>query len=76
MTDPELDAWYSADGSEIGDLCAWNYGTNTWDGGSANESWPVSLNSLFIIGHPPVYNFELQMEYSNHSASCVQVGPM
>jgi hypothetical protein len=76
MTDPELNAWYSATGSEIGDLCAWNYGTNTWDGGLANESWPVSLSSLYIIGHPPVYNFELQMEYSNHSASCVQVGPM
>jgi len=75
MTDPELNAWYSASGSEIGDLCAWNYGTNTWDGGLANESWPVSLSSLYLIGHPPVYNFELQMEYNNHTASCVQVGP-
>lgn len=75
MTDPELNAWYSAAGSEIGDLCAWSYGTNTWDGGLANESWPVSLSPFYIFGHPPVYNFELQMEYDNHTASCVQVGP-
>ena len=75
MTDPELNAWYSASGSEIGDLCAWSYGTNTWDSGLANQSWPVNISTLYLFGHPPVYNFELQMEYNNHTASCVQVGP-
>ena len=75
ITDPELNAWYSASGEEIGDICAWNYGTNTWASGKANESWPVSYSNIFLFGHPPVYNFELQQEYDNHTSSCVQVGP-
>lgn len=75
MTDPELNAWYSSNGSEIGDLCAWNYGTNSWAGGLANEFWPVSLSPFIIFGRRPADSFELQMEYDNHTASCVQVGP-
>ncbi|MGB7553737.1 MAG: hypothetical protein WBM04_05150 [Candidatus Korobacteraceae bacterium] len=67
-TDPLLNAWKSASGAEIGDLClnwtspALTFGTNTWDGGKANQMW----NGAF---------FELQMEYDNHTASCVQEGP-
>jgi len=61
-TDPELDAWFTAGGSEIGDLCAYIYGSNTWDGGKANQMW----NGHF---------YELQLEYSNHVLGCVQVGP-
>ena len=75
ITDPELNAWYSADGEEIGDLCAWTYGTNTWAGGQANQYWPVSYSNLFILGHFPITSFELQQQYDNHTASCVQVGP-
>lgn len=75
ITDPELNAWYGQDLSdEIGDKCAWQYGTNTWDGGKANESWPVSLG-LYIIGHPPIFSFELQEEWDQHANACVQVGP-
>jgi hypothetical protein len=62
ITDPELDAWYTAQQNEIGDLCAYQYGTNTWNNGTANQSW---------FGH----YYELQMEYDNHVQGCVQVGP-
>ena len=62
-TDPELNAWYdTANGEEIGDLCAWNFGTPTWDGGLANQKW----NAHF---------YDLQLEYNNHTASCVRLGP-
>jgi hypothetical protein len=62
ITDPELTAWYTALGNEIGDLCAYNYGTNTWDNGRANQMW---------FGR----YYELQMEYDNHVQACVQGGP-
>ncbi len=72
ITDPLLNAWFTAQGNEIGDLCSWNYGTNTWGATAtknANQSWNGHL-------------YELQMEYDNHAAAvlgtakgCVQVGP-
>jgi hypothetical protein len=62
ITDPELDAWYTAQGNEIGDLCAYNYGTNSYDSSKANQHWNA-------------HYFELQMEYDNHHRACEQVGP-
>ena len=62
ITDPLLNAWFTARGNEIGDLCAYNYGRATWDGGKANQMW----NGHFYL---------LQQEYNNHTFSCVQVGP-
>jgi hypothetical protein len=62
ITDPELNAWFTAQGNEIGDLCNFVYGTNTWDSAKANQMW----NGRF---------YELQMEWDNHLKKCVQVGP-
>jgi hypothetical protein len=62
-TDPELNAWWdSGNGEEIGDLCAWMFGTNSWDSGLANQMW----NGHF---------YDLQLEYDNHTSSCVNIGP-
>jgi hypothetical protein len=70
ITDPLIDAWLTSSGEEIGDLCAYQYGTVGWDGGKANEMWN---GGYFLI----------QTMYSNYSASvgigsplgCVNVGP-
>lgn len=63
MTDPLLNAWYTAQGNEIGDLCAYNYGSSLgWDGGNANQMW----NGHYYL---------LQEEFDNFAGGCVQVGP-
>jgi hypothetical protein len=62
ITDPLLNAWFTAQGEEIGDICAYQYGANTWDGNKANQMW----NGNF---------YELQQEYDNHTNACVDLGP-
>jgi hypothetical protein len=63
ITDPLLNAWWdTSNGEEIGDLCAWTFGTAGWDSGNANQMW----NGRF---------YDLQLEYDNFTGSCVQVGP-
>jgi hypothetical protein len=65
-TDPLLNAWFDASGNEIGDLCAYNYGANSW----TNPANGIAA-SEFTNG----WYWEDQMMYSNHSASCVPSGP-
>jgi hypothetical protein len=60
LTDPNHLAWVTADGNEIGDLCAGGYGTQTGTGAGAYNQ--------VIDGH----HYELQQEYSNADGGCVQ----
>jgi hypothetical protein len=62
ITDPRLNAWFTAQGNENGDLCAYHYGTVNWDGGKANQMW----NGRFYL---------LQTEFSNHTGQCLNTGP-
>ncbi len=59
VTDPLLNAWYDGLGNEIGDKCAWNFGTLGLDNGSANESWN---NNFYLV----------QQEWSNDLDGCTQ----
>lgn len=62
ITDPLGTAWFDANGNEIGDLCAYQFGFSGWDGGAANQMW----NGHYYL---------LQMEYDNYLHSCENVGP-
>jgi hypothetical protein len=64
-TDPLLNAWFdSTTGDEIGDICNFTFGPNTWGSGNGagNQMW----NGVIM---------EVQEEYSNHTAACLQAGP-
>jgi hypothetical protein len=59
-TDPLLNAWTDSSGQEIGDKCAWTFGTLNTDG--SNVNW----NS-----HP----YLVQEEWDNAQSGCVLSGP-
>jgi hypothetical protein len=59
-TDPYLNAWIDASGNEIGDKCAWNFGTLNSRGGD------VSWN-----GHA----YYVQKEWDNKAHRCRLTGP-
>ena len=68
ITDPLLNAWFTAQGDEIGDLCNIMYGQNTWDGNKADQMWnghsmKFRWNTATTPNLPP------------KSGGCVQVGP-
>jgi len=63
MTDPNGNAWYDLSGYENGDKCAWYFG-------SSIGSTPYGAYNQLIDGHP----YELQLEYSNATQSCVARG--
>jgi hypothetical protein len=60
LTDPSTEAWIAADGSEIGDLCAYGFGAQTGTG--------VGAYNQVINGH----FYDLQEEWSNADNGCVQ----
>lgn len=63
ITDPLVGTgWTDTAGYEIGDLCAYVYGANSYDKSKANQFW----NGRY---------YELQEEWDNHAAACVQKGP-
>ncbi len=56
-TDPLLNAWYDSTGSEIGDKCAWNFGSSsggnvTWNGHSyrVQKEWDNSRSGCVLSG--------------------------
>ncbi len=65
-TDPLLNAWFDAGGNEIGDKCAWTFGTNSW----TNPSTNVGANLMYSGKY-----FEFQQEFSNHTSNCLLAGP-
>jgi len=58
VTDPLLNAWYDGLGNEIGDKCAWTFGTINLDGNLANAQW---RNDFYLV----------QQEWSNTDSNCV-----
>lgn len=64
ITDPLLNAWFDGSGNEIGDLCNFVFGANTWPGPSApgNQMWNGAV-------------FELQQEWDNNAGACASAGP-
>jgi hypothetical protein len=59
-SDPLLNAWTDSSGQEIGDKCAWIFGSANADG--SNVTWN---------GHP----YLVQQEWDNVQSGCVLTGP-
>ena len=61
ITDPLGTAWFDSSGEEIGDKCAWNFGSAL--GGNPGAEYNEQISSG---------NYWLQQEWSNASSGCVQ----
>jgi hypothetical protein len=61
ITDPWGDAWINSNQNEVGDICAWNFGSPL--GSDAGQPYNQVIN-----GH----DYSLQQEYSNDGSTCVQ----
>lgn len=60
ITDPLGNAWYDRTGYEIGDKCAWNFGTAS--GSTAYGKYNQAINGAY---------YYMQQEWSNKSTGCV-----
>jgi hypothetical protein len=58
ITDKQLNAWYDRRGFEIGDKCAWNFGSAS---GTSGAEYNQTIN-----GH----HYFVQQEYSNRVSNC------
>jgi hypothetical protein len=68
VTDPLGSAWYDNRGYEIGDKCAWNFGSVSLDGNTANVAWTnpsTGATDYYIV----------QQEWDNHKSGCTLTGP-
>jgi hypothetical protein len=70
MTDPNLNAWYDSSGSEIGDKCAYIYGSGGYGSmsGLANNGlgyWNANLSGDEYL---------MQLEFSNHDSNGTTTG--
>ncbi len=63
VTDPQLNAWYNANGDEIGDMCAWNFNNIRLKNGTANVDWQ---GHFYIV----------QQEWSNVFGQCILRGQL
>jgi PKD repeat protein len=61
ITDPLGNAWFDSSGQEIGDKCAWNFGSAL--GGSPGAEYNEQISSG---------NYWMQQEWSNATSGCVQ----
>jgi hypothetical protein len=61
ITDPEGNAWYDSSGEEIGDKCAWNFGSAL--GGASGSEYNEQISSG---------QYWLQQEWSNAISGCAQ----
>src|SRR5579862_7131074 len=64
ITDPKLNAWYDGGGNEVGDKCAWTFGTQLGSVGGQDFNQEIASG-----------DYQLQLEYSNKLQDCFQVGP-
>ncbi|MCW2963557.1 MAG: hypothetical protein JWO17_809 [Actinomycetia bacterium] len=62
VTDPQLDAWYDLTQHENADKCAWDFGTPSLNGGTANVQW----NTHYYL---------VQQEWNNTIGGCSLGGP-
>ena len=60
VTDPLINAWLDANGQEIGDKCAWNFGTTF--------AAPNGSTANVVLGG---FDFLIQQEFSNADDACV-----
>jgi hypothetical protein len=63
ITDPLGNAWYDSSGNEIGDKCAWNFGSGPYP--STGASSTSQYNQTIGTG-----NYYVQQEWSNASSGC------